>query len=63
MTITPPVIRRARSVVMLVTGIGKASLVAKALVGALDEKSLPAQIARHATWIVDHAAAGMLLNP
>jgi 6-phosphogluconolactonase len=60
MTITPPVIDAARQVVMLVTGEGKAAVVARVLDGPLDPAVLPAQIARHGTWIVDHAAASQL---
>ena len=63
MTITPPVIARARSIVVLVTGVEKAAMVARALGGALDPKSVPAQLARQGTWIVDQAAAGQVLNP
>lgn len=63
LTITPPVIENARTVVMLAAGLEKAPMVARALGGALDVKAVPAQLARQATWIVDHAAAGQILNP
>lgn len=63
LTITPPVIENARTIVMLAAGIEKASMVARALGGSLDVKAVPAQLARQATWIVDHAAAGQILNP
>ena len=63
LTITRPVIENARSIVMLATGVEKAPMVARALGGALDVKAVPAQLARTATWIVDQAAAGQVLNP
>ena len=63
LTITRPVIENARTIVMLATGVEKAPMVARALGGALDVKSIPAQLARQATWIVDKAAAGQMLNP
>ncbi len=63
MTITPPVIERARQTLVLATGIEKAAMVGKALGGAFDPKAVPAQLARKATWIVDHAAATHVLNP
>lgn len=63
LTITPAVIENARSVVMLATGVEKAPMVARALGGPLDVKAVPAQLARQATWIVDQAAAGQVLNP
>jgi 6-phosphogluconolactonase len=63
LTITPPVIENARTIVMLATGVEKAPMVARALGGALDVKTGPAQLARQATWIVDQAAGGQMLNP
>ncbi|HYE97773.1 MAG TPA: 6-phosphogluconolactonase [Planctomycetota bacterium] len=63
MTITGPVIQACPNVLMLVAGIDKAPMVARALGGPLDVKACPAQLARHATWIVDHAAATKVLNP
>ena len=60
MTITPPVIDAARQVVMLVTGEGKAALLARVLDGPPDPAALPAQLARRGTWIVDRAAATQL---
>ena len=63
LTITRPVIENARSIVMLATGVEKAPMVARALGGSLDVKAVPAQLARQATWIVDQAAAGQVLNP
>ena len=63
MTITPPVIEAARQIVMIVSGVEKAYMVSRALGGLVDPKIVPALLARRATWIVDHAAAGAVLNP
>ena len=63
MTITPPVLENARSIVMLASGVEKAAMLARALGGALDVKAVPAQLARQGTWIVDPGAAGQMLNP
>lgn len=63
MTITPPVIERARSIVVLASGITKAHMVSRALGGLYLPKEVPVQLARRGTWIVDHAAATYVLNP
>ncbi len=63
MTITPSVIERARSIVVLASGITKAHMVSKALGGLYVPKEIPIQLARRGTWIVDHAAATYVLNP
>jgi 6-phosphogluconolactonase len=60
MTITPPVIDAARQVVMLVTGEGKAALLERILDGPPDPATMPAQLARRGTWIVDRPAATQL---
>lgn len=60
MTITPVVIRRARSIVMIAAGAEKAPAVARALTGVEDPKTTPGQLARRATWVLDQAAAGTL---
>jgi 6-phosphogluconolactonase len=60
MTITPAVIEAARSVLVLVTGSGKSGMVARILEGPPDPAGLPAQLARHGTWILDRAAASQL---
>ena len=59
MTITPPVIRAARTTLMLVAGSAKASAVARTR-GAWDPASCPAQLARDGVWILDLAAAAEL---
>jgi len=60
LTLTPPVLERARSLVMLAVGAGKAEPVKRALEGAWDPKQTPAQLARRGTWFVDRAAAALL---
>jgi len=60
MTVTPPVLERARTIVMIVAGADKASMVAKALTGIVDPKTVPAQLARRAHWILDADAASAL---
>jgi 6-phosphogluconolactonase len=63
MTITPPVIERARVIVVMASGAEKAPMLARALGGEPDPKSVPAQLLRRATWVVDQAAAGGLPSP
>jgi len=63
MTITPPVLERARAIVVIASGAEKAAMVARALSGAPDPKSVPAQLARRGTWVLDQAAAGDLAAP
>jgi 6-phosphogluconolactonase len=60
MTITPAVITRSRSIVMLVAGAEKAPMVARALGRIVDPKAVPAQLARRAIWVLDQAAASHL---
>jgi 6-phosphogluconolactonase len=60
LTITPPVIQRAVRVLVLATGTDKADAVARALEGPEDVESVPAQLARGGTWILDRAAARSL---
>jgi 6-phosphogluconolactonase len=60
MTITPPVIAAARRVAVLVTGLDKAAMVARAIEGHLATKEIPAQLARRGTWFLDQAAASHL---
>jgi 6-phosphogluconolactonase len=60
MTITPPVIEAARDVLVLVAGPAKAAMLARALEGPLDVHTLPVQLARDRTFIVDAAAASGL---
>jgi 6-phosphogluconolactonase len=60
MTVTPPVIEAARDLLVLVAGEAKAETLARVLNGPLDVRSLPAQLARRGTWIVDRVAASRL---
>jgi 6-phosphogluconolactonase len=60
LTVTPPVIAAARRVAVLVAGAAKARLVARVLRGPWRPEELPAQLARHGTWLLDRAAAAEL---
>ena len=61
-TLTLPVISAARQVMFLVTGAGKAAILARAYAG----EALPAGLVQHRdgklTWLVDSDAAGGLRN-
>jgi 6-phosphogluconolactonase len=63
-TLTPPAINLAREVIFLVTGPGKASMLAQVLEGPYMPDKLPAQIVRpspgEVVWLVDGAAAADL---
>jgi 6-phosphogluconolactonase len=61
LTVTPPVLRAARALLVLAAGSGKAEAVARAMkAGAVEE--IPARLAARdgATWLLDAAAAGGL---
>jgi 6-phosphogluconolactonase len=62
-TITFPVIERARAVLVLVTGAAKAAVLAEVLNGPADPQRLPSQRLRGGSgrveWIVDASAAGL----
>jgi 6-phosphogluconolactonase len=60
MTLTPPAIAAARQIVIMVTGADKAELLARILEGPDQPTTLPAQLARGGTWVLDPAAAGQL---
>lgn len=60
LTITPPVLKAARDVIVLAAGAGKAQAVARALEGTIDIASCPSQLVRDALWLMDHAAAAEL---
>lgn len=60
LTITPPVIESASRILMFATGTDKAEAVAHALEGPDDVTGIPAQLARHGTWIIDKNAAQAL---
>jgi 6-phosphogluconolactonase len=59
-TITPPVISSARSLLVLATGEGKAEAVARAVEGPWAPRETPAQLARRGNWVLDAAAASRL---
>jgi 6-phosphogluconolactonase len=61
-TLNPAVVTAARDVLVVVTGPGKAAILADVLGPDLDVARWPAQLARRtgATWIVDEAAAALL---
>jgi 6-phosphogluconolactonase len=62
-TMTAPVINRARHVMILVTGANKSKRLAEVLEGPRDPHRLPVQLIAPAsgqlTWLLDAAAAGM----
>lgn len=60
LTITPPVIRAARMVYVLVSGAGKATMVTRAIDGDDPPTILPVRLARHGTWLLDDPAATLL---
>lgn len=60
LTITPPVIARARRVAVLVAGAEKAAAVARALQLPARPRELPVQLALHGVWFVEKGAAARL---
>lgn len=62
LTITPPVIARARRLAVIVAGAAKAPAVARALEEPLPPRDVPARLARDGTWLVDAEAASLLQN-
>jgi 6-phosphogluconolactonase len=56
LTITPKVIKRARSIFLLALGAEKGRTLAMALRKAADEDSFPVRLALAGTWLLDHAA-------
>ena len=67
MTLTPPVLSRAREILFLVAGPQKARALQAVLEGPRDADAFPAQAIRPAAgmlvWIVDAAAASRLTRP
>ena len=61
-TLNPRIVTAALEVLVVATGESKAAIMRDVLQGELDERRLPAQLARHdrATWILDQAAASSL---
>ncbi len=61
LTVTPPVIEGARRALVMVSGVEKADLVARALASGPDDiMELPIQLARERDWLLDRAAASKL---
>ncbi|MGH7627977.1 MAG: 6-phosphogluconolactonase [Gemmatimonadales bacterium] len=60
LTITPPVIRRARTIGVIVAGAEKATTLARVLEGPSVPEELPVQLAADGFWFVDRAAARRL---
>jgi 6-phosphogluconolactonase len=63
-TLTPPVINAAHTLVFIVSGAGKAAVLKEILEGPLRPDTLPAQIVRPADgallWMLDRKAAALL---
>jgi 6-phosphogluconolactonase len=60
LTITPPVISEAETVIVMVTGSAKANAVARALEGSYSPEAFPIQLAIRGTWLIDYPAAHKL---
>lgn len=60
LTITPPVIRAARAIIVLASGTSKAGVIARALEGPRSPEALPIQLALGGTWLLDSDAASEL---
>jgi len=61
LSITPPVIEAAAVCIVLATGAGKAEPVRRALKDALDIHTTPSGLARNGLWLLDPAAAALLV--
>jgi len=59
LTITPPVIRQADRILLLVSGAGKAAAVRQ----AWELGDLPVALARQGDWLLDRPAAALLQEP
>jgi 6-phosphogluconolactonase len=60
LTITPPVIREARTIGVMVSGADKAATLTRVLEGPFMPDELPVQLAREGFWFVDRAAGQRL---
>lgn len=60
LTITPPVLRSAARILVLVTGADKADALAKVFAPHGQIQDTPARLVRDAEWFVDRAAASLL---
>jgi len=61
LSVTAPVIEAARLCIVIASGAGKAEPVRRALQEPLDIRTTPAGIARNGLWLLDHAAAALLV--
>jgi 6-phosphogluconolactonase len=59
-SLTPPVLNAAARKLFMVTGMGKAPVLADVLEGPRDPSRLPSQVIEDAEWLVDAEAASML---
>jgi 6-phosphogluconolactonase len=59
-TITPPVIRAARTVLVAAAGKEKAAVAARALLGDEHHEDIPAQLASTGIWVLDRDAAALV---
>jgi len=63
LTITPPVIKQARSIFVLATGTAKAAVLSDLLAVRDDDVlTLPARLVLHATWLLDTALPEITLT-
>jgi 6-phosphogluconolactonase len=60
LTLTPLALAAARHVAVLATGPEKAEAAQRALHGPADPRTTPAQLVRHAHWVLDRTAAARL---
>ncbi|RYZ07286.1 MAG: 6-phosphogluconolactonase [Myxococcales bacterium] len=60
LSLTPPVLRGARVLLVLASGAGKAEPVRRALKDPIDVVATPIQLARDGVWFLDEAAAAAL---
>ena len=61
LTVTAPVIEAAQLCIMIANGAGKAEPVRRALKDALDIQTTPSGLARNGLWLLDPAAAALLV--
>jgi 6-phosphogluconolactonase len=62
LTVTPPLLKSADEVLVLVEGAEKAEALEKVFLPNGDVRDTPARLAHHATWFVDRAAARLVLK-
>ena len=61
LSVTAPVIEAAALCIVLATGAGKAEPVRRALTEPLDVHTTPSGLARGGLWLLDHAAAALVV--